>query len=478
MTAIAIDVGHRPATRSRPTAPQGYPLVGMLPHVRRDPLGFFAQMARDYGGAVTIDLGLDKVLMLTEPEYIKHVLQDNYENYHKSKFYRPLKPIFGDGIITAEDDAWLHQRLATAKSFHGAYIRRMTDDMTIAVDDMLKRWDAQQRQGQGTLEISSEMAHVTLDILCRTLFGVQLAGEHRRVYDALTTTLKDAERRIWSAFPLPSWAPTAGNLKARRAIAELETFIERAVAEHTAAPRAKDNLLSILIETQGSGVPGGGSPKLLRDQMLTFLMAGHETTANGLAWTWYLLSKNPQAARGVKDEIERVLQGRVPTFEDLPKLTYTKMVFDEALRILPPVWTISRCAMGDDAIDGIDIPKGTSVMICPYALHRRADLWSNPEGFDPERFAPGSEKLRPRHAYIPFGGGPRTCLGNRFAATEALLVLAMTLQRHDLELVPGQRVEPEPMITLRPRDGILMRMREAVYSRTQVAVAAQEMAVA
>lgn len=478
MTALAIDAGYGRVTRSRPATPQGYPLVGMLPHVRRDPLGFFAQMARDYGGAVLIDLGLDKVLMLTEPEYVKHVLQDNYENYHKSKFYRPLKPIFGDGIITAEDDAWLHQRLATAKSFHGSYIRRMTADMTDAVGDMLKRWEARCRDGNNSVEISSEMAHVTLDILCRTLFGVHLAGEHRRIYDALTTMLRDAERRIWSAFPLPSWAPTAGNLKARKAVRVLEEFIERAIAEHTKSPRAKDNLLSILIETQGSGVLGGGSARLLRDQMLTFLMAGHETTANGLAWTWYLLSKNPQAGRGVKEEIERVLKGRIPTFDDLPNLTYTKMVFDEALRILPPVWTISRCAMGDDSIDGIDIPKGTSVMICPYALHRRADLWPNPEGFDPERFAPGMEKQRARHAYIPFGGGPRTCLGNRFAATEALLALAMTLQRYDLELVPGQRVEPEPMITLRPRNGIMMRLRDAHHSRPRVAFSAPELAIA
>ena len=462
---------------SRPFVHRGYPLIGALPQVRRNPLRFFVQLA-NLSDVVLIDLGLDKILMLNEPAHIKHVLQDNHENYHKSKFYRPLKPIFGDGIITAEDDAWLHQRLATAKSFHGPYIRQMTSDMTEAIFDMLRRWECHDQQKGSYLEISSEMAHVTLDILCRTLFGVRLTDEHRVVYDALTTVLREAERRIWAVLPIPTWIPTPHNLQARQAVQVLESFVERVIAERIRAPMSKENLISILIETEGSGLPGGGHPKLLRDQMLTFLMAGHETTANGLAWTWYLLSKNPLVGRRIKEEIERTLGDRVPSFDDLQHLTYTKMVFEEALRLMPPVWTISRCAVNDDSIDGIEIPKGTSIMISPYAVHRRADLWPNPEGFDPERFAPGSEKHRPRYAYIPFGGGPRTCLGNRFAATEAMLVLVLVLQRYDLDLVPGYHVEPEPMITLRPRNGIMIHLRDRHFRHAQMPSEMPQFAVA
>jgi len=444
----------------RPSSPGGYPFIGVLPRVRRNPLGFFVELARDFGDVVWIDLGFNKVLMLNKPEYIKYVLQDNHRNYHKSKFYRPLRPIFGEGIITAEDGAWLHQRLATAKNFNGECIHQMYEAMTEAISDMLDSWERQCQQANKALEISSEMAHVTLDILVRTLFGVRLAGEHRQIYEALTTTLRDAERRIWSVLPVPTWAPTSHNFKVRNAVRLLESFVDRVIAERQATHHSKRDLLSILIETQGSGLEGGGSRQLLRDQVLTFLMAGHETTANGLAWTWYMLSKNPVVERRLREEIEEVLKGRIPTFNDIPKLSYTKMVFKEALRLYPPVWTISRSAVEDDFVDGIRIPKGTTVMVSPYALHRLPDLWPNPEGFDPQRFASGTEKLLPSYAYLPFGGGPRKCLGNRFALTEALLLLAMVVQRFRLELVPGQIIEPEPMITLRPRYGISMHLRD------------------
>lgn len=464
---MAVTAEYYAPETTDPPAPKGYPVLGVLPHIRRNPLQFFVTMARDLGDVVALDLGPHKALMVNRPDYVRHVLLDNHANYHKSQFYGPLRPLFGDGLITSEDDEWLQQRLTASKQFQGPRLRSMSRGMTDAVDAMLDRWETDVLPTGRNIDVCAEMTRLTLDVLFRCLFGLRLHGEHERIYEALTAVLEDAERRIWAMIPVPTWAPTKNNREARVALHALEECVARIIEERRNATNQEPDLLSVLIDTGGGGKEP--SAKLLRDQLLTILMAGHETTANALTWTWYLLSTHPEVYRRMKEEVDNVLGDRTPTFEDLSSLVYTRMVLDESMRLYPPVWTVSRMAMDDDSLGSIPVPSGTTVMVCPYAIHRRQDLWRNPEGFDPERFAPGTEKDRHRFAFLPFGAGPRTCLGNHFAIAEGVLALARVAQRFRLEMVPGQTVEPEPMITLRPREALRMVLSPASGGESRAA---------
>ncbi len=456
---VSINIHAEASPRDLPQPPRlaGYPVIGLLPQVRKDPLGFFVETACRYGEAVQLEFGFNKVLMLNRPEYIRHVFQDNHENYTKSKFYGPLKPILGEGIFLSEGEAWLRQRRSAAKGFQGVEIRKMHEKMIDAADDMLGRWDVARRSG-APLDMVREMMRVTLDIVLRCLLSVRLDNEHADVFQALTVLLRDAERRVWALYNEPAWVPTPRRRKCRRALAVLDGFAKRIIEERLASQRSHADLLQVLVDAHRAGeLPR----ERLRDQVLSFILAGHETTANSLSWTCYLLSRHPECARRVKREAADLLHGRPPSFEQVAELSYARMVFDEALRLYPPVWTLSRTPREDDRIGDIEIPKGMPVQLCAFAVHRRPELWPNPEGFDPERFGKARAGAIPRYAYFPFGGGPRVCLGARFATIEAMVLLSMVLQRYDLELVPGVKVEPEPMITLRPRDALLMRLREA-----------------
>ena len=443
---------------ARPPELKGWPLVGVLPALRRDPLRFFTRVARAHGGAVTLRFGADRVVMLNDPAMIRHVLQDNRLNYEKSKFYDMMRSVLGEGIFLAEGDDWLHQRKTAARCFQGCQLRRMTEAMQTAVDEMLARW-RRQAAAEAPVDVVPEMMRLTLDIVMRTLFSVHLQGEHEQVYLAMTRVLRDAERRIWSPFVLPRWLPTANNRAVKDALASLDGFVYGLIARRRAAarsaahdPESEGDLLDLMMANQN-----GRSDKALRDQVLSMILAGHETTANGLAWTWYLLSLHPESRRRVKAEVESVLGGRAPEFADLSKLTYTRCVLDEALRLYPPLWTFSRTAVADDRIDGLDIPAGTNVMMNMFAVHRRPELWDNPEGFDPGRFDPESGDPRRRFAYFPFSDGPRSCLGERFAILESLIAMVGIVQNFDLHLLSGQEVKPEPMITLRP-SGLTMQL--------------------
>lgn len=447
-----------PAERKAPQL-KGLPLVGLLPALRRDPLRFFTRVARDHPGAVELHFGPDRVLMLNDPQMIRHVLQDNRLNYEKSKFYDMMRSVLGEGIFLAEGDDWLGQRKTATRSFQGCQLRRMTEAMQAAVDEMTDRWQVSASR-QTSLAVVPEMMRLTLDIVMRTLFSVRLDGEHEDVFHAMTLVLRDAEKRIWSPFGLPRWLPTANNRAVARALATLDRFVYGLIEkrrcerdEDAAFDRAEaGDLLDLMMANQE-----GRSDKRLRDQILSMILAGHETTANALAWTWYKLSKHPETLRRVRAEVDGVLDGRRPAFADLAKLTYTRCVFDEVLRLYPPLWTFSRTAVADDRIGELPVAAGTNVMLNMFAVHRRPELWENPEGFDPARFDPENGDPKRRFAYFPFSDGPRSCLGERFAVLESLIAIVGVVQRFDLHLLAGQEVKPEPMITLRPA-GLQMRL--------------------
>ncbi len=431
--------------------------MGILPRIRRNPFRFFVETASRLGDVVELDLGPHRALMLNHPTYLKHVLQDHHKNYKKSKFYGPLRPILGNGIFMSDGEAWLYQRRTSAKGFRGCRLRQMFGDMIEATADMMARWRQYERSGE-PIDIVREMSHLTLDTVLRCLFSVRLESQFRTVFDALTTLLRDAEMRVWSYASPPLCVPTRRNLNCRAALKALDNLVYGLIDDRRANLGKHDDLLEILVTAHAERMREGMPESLLRDQVLSIVVAGHETTANAMAWIWYLLSKHVDIARKVKAEVDGVLNGCIPRFEDLSKLTYSRMVFDEALRLYPPVWTMSRDAIDDDYVGDIRIPAGMTVMLCPYVVHRRPEFWPNPEGFDPERFSDAAESEIQRYAYFPFGGGPRGCLGSRFATIESLVILAMVVQAYRLELLPGQTVEPEPMITLRPRDGFYMRL--------------------
>lgn len=449
----------QPDRQAAVPALKGLPLLGLAPALRRDPLRFFTRVAADHGGAVWLHLGPDRVLMLNDPAMIRHVLQDNRPNYVKSRFYDMMRPVLGEGIFLAEGDDWLGQRKTALRSFQGCQLRRMTAAMQDAVDDMVLRWQAPAARG-AALDVVPEMMRLTLDILMRTLFSVRLDGEHEEVFHAMTLVLRDAERRIWSPLQMPRWLPTRRNRAVAGALATLDRFVYGMIAERRAASadvkdredRGEADLLDMLLAAQGES-----TDRRLRDQILSMVLAGHETTANALAWCWYLLSLHPESLRRVQAEAESLPAGRPPAFAELSALTYTRCVFDEALRLYPPLWTFSRTAVEGDEIAGLPVAAGTNVMLNMFAVHRRSELWDNPEGFDPARFDPETGDPRRRFAYFPFSDGPRSCLGERFAVLESLIAIATVARRFDLQLLPGQEVKPEPMITLRPQ-GLKMRL--------------------
>ena len=437
----------------------GYPILGILPKLKGDQLRYFVNLVGELGDMIELPLGPNNVLMLNHPHAIEQVMQRNAKNYHKSRYYGPLKPILGDGIFLAEDEIWLRQRRTAVPSFQGCQLKRMTDIMRQATEEMLEGWQATYKRDE-PLDLVPAMTQVTLDIVLRTLLSYRIEASSRDVMSALTVLLQEAERRVWALLPLPLSVPTPANRRLKRSLDVLDQLVEGIVQQRQASGERGDDLLQLLIdaqpEMQAAGMPG----TLLRDQVLSTILAGHETTANALSWTFILLSKNPDVRRRVEAELAEVLGGRQPDFQDLHALTYTKQVFFEAMRLYPPVWTLSREAMADDEILGRHVAKGTTVMLCSYAVHRRPEYWPNPEGFDPDRFSPEAQESRPRHAYFPFGGGPRKCLGERFAILEALIILASVLQRFRLDLTPGQDVRPEPMITLRPSGSVQMTLTE------------------
>ncbi|MGH8723040.1 MAG: cytochrome P450, partial [Burkholderiales bacterium] len=295
-----------------------------------------------------------------------------------------------------------------------------------------------------------DMMGAALEVAATVLFGAELRAEARPVGEALDVALREALRRVYALLPLPLLLPSPANLRFRRALSHLHALIEQVIERRRRSGQARGDLLDALLQELDG--------RALRDDVITFLLAGHETTANALVWTFWLLGQHPEVAARLRSEIDAALGRQPPTLDDLPRLAYVRMVLDEAMRLYPPVWVVDRNTIAEDVIGGHRIRKGTLVMLSQYVTHRHPAFWPEPERFDPERFAPEAAKARPRYAYFPFIGGPRMCIGAQFAVTEAMLILACLAPRFELTPVPGHPVEPNPSVTLRPRHGAPMRV--------------------
>jgi len=392
--------------------------------------------------------------LINKPEYIEHVLLTNHANYGKSRFLRRmLGPVLGEGLLISEGKLWQRQRRIAAPAFQHRSIATFVAAMTDSTATMLDRWRAKTEP----FDVAAEMMALTLNIIARTMFSADVSAETETVRRLMEIVVAFPPS-IVDVFGLPDWLPRRQPSAYRRAIVAFDDLVERLVAERRADGSDRGDFLSMLLSARDPATGEGMTDKQLRDEVLTILAAGHETTANALGWTWYLLAQHPEAEMRLHEELDRVLGGRMPTHADLAELKWTRMVIEEAMRLYPPAHTMSRTALGEDRIGGVRVPPGANVSIIMYVTHRNPNLWHEPERFDPERFAPAAVAQRHRFAYLPFGGGPRVCIGSSFAIAEAQTVVAAIAQRYRLRLVPGRVVRPIGLITLRAKDGIWMTL--------------------
>ncbi|AKF07839.1 cytochrome P450 [Sandaracinus amylolyticus] len=443
---------------SMPTLPGGLPLLGHWPEIIHDVFGFL-ERAAERADVVRVRFVHERAVITHDPAMIQHVLQQSPRLYAKSRNYAGMKKVVGEGLLTSEGDFWKRQRKLAQPAFHHAKLRGITRTMASATEDMLARWRTWE-DGR-PFDLHEEMMRVTLRIAGLSLFGADLDGESREIGAALGVILPWVNGIIQEPFRPPLWIPTRENRALREALATLDRLVYRIVEERRRSDpeHQRDDLLSMLMAATDDEGGGGMSDRQLRDEILTAVLAGHETTANALAWTGMLLARHPEIGARVEREASAVLGDRTPSVDDLSKLELCDRVVSESMRLYPPAWEFEREALVDDVAAGWRIPKGTVVMIAPWTLHRSPRFWDEPARFDPDRFLPERSAGRPRYAYLPFGDGPRVCIGKAFAMMESKLLLAMMAREVRFELEPGAHVRPEPSVTLRARGGVPMRFR-------------------
>lgn len=434
-------------------------LIGqMLPKLFKfDPLAFALDISRKFGDIAHYRVGPLHIYQLNSPELIRQILVEEPQRFHKARFIkRAFGPFVGDGLLTSDGELWKRQRKLVQPAFQHDHLGKYGE---IMVSHTLRMMDSF-RDGEVS-EINSDMMDLTLGVVIKSLFGAEIKSGADEIGALMMAFLEAANQRLNSAVQIPSWVPTRRNLREKRAMARIETMLRSLIEARRASGEQRNDLLSVLLAAVDEESGKGMSDRQLRDEMMTLFLAGHETTAMALTWTWYLLSQHPEVESKLRAELSRALNGRTPTAADLRQLPYTEMVVRESLRLYPPATGFAREPIKDAHIGGYEVPKGSLVVANTYALHRDARFFPEPERFDPERFAAGWETRIPRYAYLPFGGGPRVCIGNGFAMMEAVLIVATMAQRWQFLLEPDPKVVPVQLVTLRPQNGIRMKLKAA-----------------
>ncbi len=436
--------------------PQNF-LVGSALIFRSAPLKFVIETAANYPGITRFRFAHLPMVLLSDPETAKHVLQTNNKNYLKGIEYEHLKPILGEGLLTSEGDFWLRQRRLAQPAFHKDKIARFARQMADCTEHLLTDWE---KKSSESFDIHSEMMHLALDIVGRTMLSTDVNDAANKVEEALDVAIKESYHRVQALINLPLWLPVPRHLRYARSRNMLDKIVMDIIEDRRKSGQHFPDLLDMLMSVKDEDTGEMMSDKQLRDEIMTIFLAGHETTANALSWALYLLSQNPEVEKKYFEEIDSVLGKRTPAFEDLKNLPYLQQIIHESLRLFPPAWILGRTAINDDEIAGVKINKGDNIMISPWQIHRSKSFWENPEQFIPERFTPEKMKDLHKFVYFPFGGGPRFCIGNNFALIEMQLVLAMIGQKFRLRVKPGFVVEPDPLITLRPKSGMQMTLEK------------------
>ena len=419
-----------------------------------NPLTVFMRARFELGEVVDLRLPYARVFAVASPKIIEQVLVTQAPKFSKqTRGYDQLRRVLGNGLLTSEGSFWLRQRRLAQPAFHREHLQGWGEAMVRATTDLVTTLQPRIDSGE-KFDALKVMMNLTMRIVGETLLSADVSSDHDTVTGSLTNGLEAIQHRLTHPFSLPEWVPTKHNREFALASSALNKVVFGIIAERRRGGGSKDDLLALLMNAVDLDTNERMNDEQLRDEVMTIFLAGHETTAVLLSWTLYLLSKHPGVERKVRAELTSVLGAREPTTDDVPKLSYLARVIKEVLRLYPPAWILGRRATEDVTVDGWQFQKRSVLMFSSYVLHRLPEVFTNPEGFDPDRWL--DEERLPRGAYIPFSIGARKCIGDSFAQLEASLVLATLLPRVSFALVPGQHIEPEPMITIRPKGGVQM----------------------
>jgi cytochrome P450 len=435
--------------------PRGAPLLGSLGSWRGDTAEFLLCLQRDYGEVVRMRLGPMTVHLVTEPQAVRRILQENNANYTRGPLYDQFKLVMGKGLLTTDGPYWRAHRRAVAPVFLRNAVAAIGPNVVEATTEMLDGWEARARAGE-PVELVAEMLKLTLVTLSRSLFAYDIRPSADQVRPVVDSVIEVMFKRGTFAEMVPSWLPTARN----RRISEIHRVFDRVVHDVRAgyAATGKGPLIDLMESAADPDTGSRWTDAEIRDELLTIYLAGHETTAVALTWTLISLATHPWAQEELDAEVARVLGGEAPAASSVDELSWTSMVIDESLRLYPPIWIYPRAAIEADVLGGYDIAAGSSILLSPLVSHRNPRVWDNPEAFDPRRFTPEAVRQRPKLTYFPFGAGPRMCLGNFMALMEMRMIVAMISQRFRLNLVPGNTVRyGDPVISLRPRPEVLVK---------------------
>jgi cytochrome P450 len=450
------------ALKTPPVRPPGprdaRPLLGVLPKFRKDPPGYLQSVAREFGDLAYMRLGPQHAFVVSRPEWIRDILVTHQSNFTKSRLLERAKVLLGDGLLTSEDEFHTRQRRLVQPAFHRDRLVHYAADMVACAERVRNQW-----KPGAEVNMSEEMMRLTLAIVGRTLFSADVSSDADQIGAAMTQIFALFDTLL---MPFADWIqklPLPPVRRFEKARDQLDRIVYGLIAERRRSGQDAGDLLSMLMLARDEDDNARMTDKQVRDEALTLLIAGHETTANALTWAWYLLSQNPEVETRLHEELDRVLGGRLPAFDDVVNLSYTTGVFAETLRLYPPAWAVGRRAKQDYPIGGYVIPAKSILLLSQWVVHRDPRWWgdagnTDPESFDPERWRPEEVEKRPKFSYFPFGGGARVCIGERFAWAEGVLVLATLAQQWKMRLVPGHRVATQALITLRPRCGMKMTL--------------------
>lgn len=448
---------------NRPPGPTGTPFLGSLLRAQRDPLQFTLDLCRQYGDVVRFRIGMYTGYLVNHPDHYRHVLISNQDNYDKHNYnYRKLRPVLGNGLITSDGAQWQRSRRMVQPAFHTERIRQLESKITETTGQLLNRWEHHVLKGDA-VDAKQEMTRLTFRLMAGSLFSNDLMDVMGEVRDAFTVLNREITRRFTSAWVPPLWLYTPRNRAFVKARNTLDRIVRAIIDRRRRRGDPTGDILDILLhETDASG--RRLSDRQVRNEVMTLMLAGHETTANLLTWTLGLLAVHPS----VQEKVIPGEVGRQSATGQEPMGPDIKQVLQESLRMYPPVWIFSRRAIAKDRIGGYSIPAGATITMCTYALHRNPEFWDEPERFDPMRFMPSNGNRTTPAAYFPFGAGPRTCIGGHMAMTEARIVLQMICDRFAIQLEPGRKLIPEPLITLQPRGGLKLLLERRDFNQNIV----------
>lgn len=440
----------------------GFPVVGVLPDLfRQQPFEFMRNVIREHGDLVKLNVGPQAIYLVSNPDYLQHILRDNHHNYQKPDLlYKAAKKVIGNGLVISTGDFWLRQRRMMQPYFHRKFLVGLTDVMTSGIGEILDTWEPAVRSSE-VMNMGNEMSRITMNIITKTMFGLDLPAEDMaKVFHDMPRMIDHATIRGYLPF-LPDWFPIPGDSQFEKSLENVRDVVMRIIEQRRQDSNDANDLITMLLHAVDEETNEQMTDEQIFDEAMTIFLAGFETTSTALTWLWHLLDQNPQVEQKLRAEITTVLGDGVPTLESIRQLTYTKMVFQETMRMFPPVPLLPRVAVEADRLGDFAIPEKATLVLFFYGVHHNEKVWEQPDVFDPERFTPERSKGRSQFAYLPFSGGPRQCIGNEFAYMEGVLAMAMMLQRYRVSLLPDHKVTPKLSITLRPANGIKGTIRHS-----------------